>query len=143
MIKVKIINNSPNQLPEYKTDGSSGMDIRACINDPVMLFPRETRLIPSGIRVDLPDGYEIQIRPRSGLSLKGITAELGTIDNDYHGDIGIILNNRSNEPFRLEAGMRIAQMIFAKVERVELEEVSSFDRTTARDTSGYGSTGLD
>ncbi len=131
-------------VPEYKTEGAAGMDIMAAINKPVTLKPMERALIPSGIKIELPHGYEAQIRPRSGLSIKsGITLIncVGTIDEDYRGEVCIGLVNLSNEDFTIERGDRIAQMVIAPVIRAEIcvaDELS----TTVRGAGGFGSTGV-
>lgn len=141
---VKVINESQNQLPAYQTPGAAGMDLRADITSPVTLQPLERRLITTGIRIQLPEGYEAQIRPRSGLALKhGITVlnTPGTIDADYRGLIGVVLINLGSEPFTIEPGERIAQMIFAKYERAELVEVESLDETE-RGEGGFSHTGM-
>ena len=126
-MKVKIINHSDNPLPGYSTDRSSGMDLRANIQEGVSLKPLERTLVPTGLYIELPEGYEAQIRPRSGLTLKkGITVlnTPGTIDSDYRGEIGIILINLSNEHVTITPGERICQMVIARVEKVELELTS-------------------
>lgn len=131
-------------IPEYKTEGAAGMDITAAINEPVTLKPMERALIPSGIKIELPHGYEAQIRPRSGLSIKsGITLIncVGTIDEDYRGEVCIGLINLSNEDFTIKRGDRIAQMVIAPVIQAEIcvaDELS----TTARGAGGFGSTGV-
>ena len=140
---VKVINESQNELPAYQTPGAAGMDLRANINYPVTLQPLERRLIPTGIRIQLPDGYEAQIRPRSGMALKrGLTVlnTPGTIDSDYRGEIGIILINLSTEDVNIEPGERIAQMVFAKCEHAYLVEVETLD-DTERGECGFNHTG--
>ena len=140
---VKVINESQNELPAYQTPGAAGMDLRANINYPVTLQPLERRLIPTGIRIQLPDGYEAQIRPRSGMALKrGLTVlnTPGTIDSDYRGEIGIILINLSTEDVNIEPGERIAQMVFSKCEHAELVEVETLD-DTERGEGGFNHTG--
>lgn len=130
-------------LPEYQTGQSAAMDVAAALDAPVVVQPHERMVIPTGFALGLPEGYEAQIRARSGLSLKhGITMAngVGTIDADYRGEVGVIVANISNEPFTIEPGMRIAQMLVAPVEQVTWEEVSSLDETT-RGKGGYGSTG--
>ena len=142
-IKIKIVNTSANSLPQYATKGSSGMDIRASLDIPVTLQPLERTLIPTGLFVEVPDGYEIQIRPRSGLAIKqGITClnSPGTIDSDYRGEIKIILINLSSEEQVINEGDRIAQMIIQKTERAEFEQVE-FLNETERATGGFGHTG--
>ena len=146
MVKVGIVNKSNNELPKYATIGSSGMDIRANIGEPIILKPFERRLIPTGIYVDLPEGYEIQVRPRSGLALKyGITVlnTPGTVDSGYRNEIGVILVNLSPNPFTIYHGDRIAQLVLARVERItEFQEVDSFEGETSRNLDGYGSSGV-
>ena len=143
MQKIKIINQSDNPLPHYATTGSSGMDLRAFLNGTVTLQPLERTLIPTGLFIELPQGYEAQIRPRSGLAIKqGITClnTPGTIDADYRGEIKIILINLSNEIQSVQNGDRIAQMVIQKVEQVEWE-LSSEIEETERSAGGFGSTG--
>jgi dUTP pyrophosphatase len=142
-IKIKIVNTSANPLPQYATKGSSGMDIRASLEIPVRLQPLERTLIPTGLFVEIPNGYEIQIRPRSGLAIKqGITClnTPGTIDSDYRGEIKIILINLSSEEQVISHGDRIAQMIIQKTERAEFEQVE-FLNETKRAAGGFGHTG--
>jgi len=142
-IQIKIINTSSNPLPQYATKGSSGMDIRASLNIPVTLQPMERILIPTGLFVEIPTGYEIQVRPRSGLAIKqGITClnTPGTIDSDYRGEIKIILINLSTEEQVINHGDRIAQMIIQKIERAELESVEILNETE-RAEGGFGHTG--
>ena len=142
-IEVKIINHSSNPLPSYATAGSSGMDIRASLDIPVTLQPLERTLIPTGLFVEIPNGYEIQIRPRSGLAIKqGITClnSPGTIDSDYRGEIKIILINLSSEEQVIIHGDRIAQMIIQKTERAKFEQVEFLDETE-RAAGGFGHTG--
>ena len=143
-MKVKIINKSHHQLPAYATLQSAGMDLRANLEEPVTLKPLERKLIPTGLFMALPDGYEAQVRPRSGLALKkGITVlnSPGTIDADYRGEIGVILVNLSNQDFVVEDGERIAQMVIARYEQAEWELVESLDETE-RGTGGFGHTGV-
>ena len=143
MTTVKIINKGKQQLPAYATKQSAGMDLRANIDEAIELKPLERRLVPTGLYMALPEGYEAQVRPRSGLALKhGITVlnTPGTIDADYRGEVGVVLVNLSNEPFSIEPGERIAQMVIAKYEQVELEEVEILDETE-RGTGGYGHSG--
>jgi|TARA_B100000787_G_C16109525_1_gene257434 dUTP pyrophosphatase len=140
---VKIINNSSNTLPNYETLLSAGMDIRAFIENPVTIKPLERLLIKTGLQIELQKGYEAQVRPRSGLSLKkGITVlnSPGTIDADYRGEIGVILINLSNENFDILSGDRIAQLVISKHERIEWELSKSIDKTKRGD-KGFGSTG--
>jgi len=144
MLKVRIINKSKHPLPKYQTPLSAGMDLVANLDAPVTLMPLERQLIPTGLYIALPDGYEAQIRPRSGLALKhGITVlnSPGTIDADYRGEIKVILINLSNTQFVINDGERIAQMIIAKHEVVEWEAVEELDETF-RGEGGFGSTGI-
>ncbi len=143
MVKVKIVNKGRQQLPAYATSQSAGMDLRANIEEPIELQPLERRLIPTGLFMALPDGYEAQVRPRSGLALKhGITVlnTPGTIDADYRGEVGVVLVNLSNTSFTIEPGERIAQMVIAKYEQATLEEVEILDETE-RGAGGYGHSG--
>ena len=143
MVEVKILNTSNNPLPGYATNGSAGMDIRANLHQPLELKPLERTLVPTGLSVEIPHGYEAQVRPRSGLAIKhGITClnTPGTIDSDYRGEIKIILINLSAESQIINNGDRIAQMIFQKVERAILVEVESLSKTE-RSSGGFGSTG--
>jgi len=142
-INIKIVNTSANPLPQYATKGSSGLDIRASLDIPVTLQPLERTLIPTGLFVEIPNGYEIQIRPRSGLAIKqGITClnSPGTIDSDYRGEIKIILINLSSEEQVIIHGDRIAQMIIQKTERAKFEQVE-FLNETERAAGGFGHTG--
>ena len=142
-VSVKIVNKSHHALPSYSTLFSAGMDIRANLSEPVTLAPMERRLISTGLFIALPEGYEAQIRPRSGLSLKhGITIpnSPGTIDADYRGEICIILINFSAEEFTIEDGERIAQMVIARHEQAEWQEVEVLDETE-RGAGGFGHTG--
>lgn len=142
-IKVKIINQSPNALPEYATEGSAGMDIRANLSAPITLKPLERTLVPTGLFMELPLGYEAQIRPRSGLAAKqGITClnTPGTIDSDYRGEIKVILINLSNEEQVLNHGDRIAQMVVSPVVQIGWEAVQEIG-VTARNAGGFGHTG--
>ncbi len=143
MVKVKIVNKGRQQLPAYATSQSAGMDLRADIESPIELQPLERHLIPTGLYMALPEGYEAQVRPRSGLALKhGITVlnTPGTIDADYRGEVGVVLVNLSNTPFTIEPGERIAQMVIAKYEQASLEEVEVLDETE-RGAGGYGHSG--
>ena len=143
MTTVKVINKGKQQLPAYATKQSAGMDLRANIEEAFVLKPLERRLVPTGLYMALPEGYEAQVRPRSGLALKhGITVlnTPGTIDADYRGEVGVVLVNLSNEPFSIEPGERIAQMVIAKYEQMELEEVEILDETE-RGAGGYGHSG--
>jgi dUTP pyrophosphatase len=143
ILEVKIINTSTNPLPEYATQGASGMDIRAFLSEPISLLPFERKLVPTGIFIELPSGYEAQIRPRSGLANKqGITClnTPGTIDADYRGEIKIILINLSGEKQIIYPGDRIAQLVIQKVERVNWNEVTQIEETKRND-GGFGHTG--
>ncbi len=140
---VKIINQSQNPLPAYETDGSAGMDLRADISASITLKPLDRTLVPTGLFIELPLGYEAQVRPRSGLAAKrGLTClnSPGTIDSDYRGEIKVILVNLSNETQMIEPAERIAQMVIAKHERVTLQEVEVLN-DTSRGAGGFGSTG--
>ena len=142
-IRIKIVNTSANPLPQYATKGSSGLDVRASLNIPLTLKSLERSLIPTGLFVEIPTGYEIQIRPRSGLAIKqGITClnSPGTIDSDYRGEIKIILINLSSEEQVINPGDRIVQMIIQRTERAEFEQVE-FLNETERATGGFGHTG--
>ena len=145
MTKIRIINRGSQQLPAYATPQSAGMDLRANIEDPITLRPLERRIVPTGLYIALPEGYEAQVRPRSGLALKhGITVlnSPGTIDSDYRGEIGVLLINLSDTPFVINAGERIAQMVVARHEQAELLEVEELD-DTERGAGGYGHTGVE
>ena len=142
-MNIKIINKSNNNLPEYETLHSAGMDLRANINKDITLNPLERVLVPTGLYIELPVGFEAQIRPRSGLALKnGITVlnSPGTIDSDYRGEIGVILINLSNEEFIINDGERIAQMVISKHEHINLTEVNILC-DTERGEGGFGNTG--
>lgn len=142
-MEVKIVNKSNHQLPSYATAGSAGMDLKANTDVPVSLKPMERWLFPTGIYIQLPDGYEAQIRPRSGLAAKyGITVTncIGTIDSDYTGEIKVSLINLSTDTVVIYPGDRIAQMVVAKYEKVTWEEVAALDETERGD-GGFGSTG--
>ena len=142
-VHIKIVNTSSNPLPQYATTGSSGMDIRAALDIPLTLSPLQRTLVPTGLFVEIPTGYEIQVRPRSGLAIKhGITClnTPGTIDSDYRGEIKIILINLSSEEQVINPGDRIAQMIVQKVERAEFEQVEILNETVRAD-GGFGHTG--
>ncbi|MEE0670594.1 MULTISPECIES: dUTP diphosphatase [Prevotella] len=144
MVKIKIVNRGSQQLPAYATPESAGMDLRANITEPIVLHPLERRIIPTGLYIALPPGYEAQVRPRSGLAFKhGITVlnSPGTIDSDYRGELGVLLVNLSNEDFTVEAGERIAQMVIARHEQGEFVEVEELD-DTERGAGGYGHTGV-
>ncbi len=141
---VKLINRSKNQLPAYETPASAGVDLRADIDQSIVLKPLERVVVKTGLFIELPIGYEAQVRPRSGLAAKhGITVlnSPGTIDADYRGEIGVILVNLSNTDFEIKNGDRIAQMVIAKHERVRFTEVDELTGTT-RGTGGFGSTGV-
>lgn len=141
-VEVKVINKSAHRLPEYKTLMSAGMDLKANITEMWKLNPGERVMVPTGLYIELPEGYEAQIRPRSGLSLKdGIVAILGTIDADYRGEVGVILANISNQPYSINPGDRLAQMVVSEVSRVKWNEVSELNKTE-RGTGGFGSTGI-
>jgi dUTP pyrophosphatase len=143
-MKVKVLNHSKNDLPKYETLLSAGMDVRANLTESVCLNPLERKLIPTGIFLEIPAGFECQVRPRSGLAFKnGITVlnSPGTIDADYRGEVGVILINLSNEVFVIENGERIAQLVFSKVEQIEFELVEALSETD-RGTGGFGSTGV-
>ncbi len=144
-IKIKRLHGEMDlPLPVYKSEGSSGMDIRAHVKEPVVLKPGEKRLIPTGLAVSIPPGYEAQIRPRSGLAFHygiGMVNSPGTIDSDYRGEIGIILINWGAEPFTIKKGDRIAQMIITKVYRADLVETDDLD-ATSRGQGGFGHTGV-
>ena len=145
MTKVRIINSSHHPMPYYATEHSAGMDVRANLESPVTLAPMQRVLVPTGLRIALPHGYECQIRPRSGLALKhGITVANapGTIDADYRGEIGVILINLSSEPFVINDGERICQMVIAPYSRVEWEPAESLD-ATERGEGGFGHTGVE
>ena len=142
-MKVKIVNKSHHALPEYKTEGSAGMDIRAFLSESIELKPLERKLIPTGLYLELPENHEAQIRPRSGLALKkGISVlnSPGTVDADYRGEVGVILVNLSNENFTVEDGERIAQMVIKPVSQYEWESVEVLE-TSERGAGGFGSTG--
>lgn len=144
LLKVRIINNSNNPLPAYATTGSSGMDLRANLTSPMTLAPLERAMVPTGIFLEIPGGYEAQVRPRSGLAIKqGLTClnSPGTIDADYRGELKVILINLSADPQVIEHGDRIAQMVFQKVELVDLELTSTIS-TTERNAGGFGHTGI-
>lgn len=143
-MKVKIINHSHHALPQYATEQSAGVDLRANLNSPVELRPMERCLVPTGLFISLPKGYEAQVRPRSGLAIKrGITVlnSPGTIDADYRGEICVILINLSAEPFVIEDGERIAQMVIARHEQAEWEQVEVLDETE-RGAGGFGHSGV-
>ncbi|MDE5954613.1 MAG: dUTP diphosphatase [Duncaniella sp.] len=143
-MKVKIINDSSNPLPAYETPSSAGMDVRARLESPVTLKPLQRALIPTGLRIQLPQGYECQVRPRSGLALKhgiSLVNTPGTIDADYRGEIGIIVINLSDEPYTITNGERIAQLVIKEYVNVTWEQVDRIDETTRGD-GGFGHTGV-
>jgi len=142
-MKIKVHYSGKHALPQFETTQSAGMDLRANIDVPVVLQPGDSTLIPTGIKMALPDGYEAQIRPRSGLAYKhGITVlnSPGTIDADYRGDVGVLLINHGQKAFTIEDGMRVAQMVVAQYSQFEWESVEDLDET-ARGAGGFGSTG--
>ncbi len=142
-VTVRIINQSTHPLPAYATDGAAGMDLRAFLEQPVVLQPMERSLVPTGLFIELPDGFEALVRPRSGLALKqGITClnSPGTVDADYRGEIKVILINLSKEEQVINNGDRIAQMVVGKVERVQWEAVNEIS-VTSRNEGGFGHTG--
>ena len=142
-MKVQIINKSKHELPQYATTSSAGMDLRANLDEPIVMKPLERCLVPTGLYIALPEGYEAQVRPRSGLAIKkGVTVlnSPGTVDADYRGEIRIILVNLSAENFVIEDGERIAQMVIARHEQVGWEEVETLDETE-RGAGGFGHTG--
>ena len=144
MIQIKVVNKGHQQLPAYATPQSAGMDLRANIDEPITLHPLERRLIPTGLHIGLPEGYEAQVRPRSGLALKhGLTVlnTPGTIDADYRGEIGVVLVNLSKEDFVINDGERIAQMVIARHEQADFVVVEELDQTE-RGEGGYGHTGV-
>ena len=144
MLKIEVVNKGHQPLPQYATAQSAGMDLRANLDTPVILRPMERRLIPTGLHIALPEGYEAQVRPRSGLALKkGITVlnSPGTIDADYRGEVGVLLINLSNEDFVVNDGERIAQMVIARHEKSEFVPVEILSETE-RGEGGYGHTGV-
>lgn len=143
-MKIKVINKSKHELPEYKTAFSAGMDLRANLEASVLLKPLERKIIPTGLYIEIPPGYEGQIRPRSGLAIKhgiGCPNSPGTIDADYRGELGVILVNLSKEDFTINDGERIAQLVIAKHETIVWKEVEELSETV-RGTGGYGSSGI-
>ena len=143
-MKIKIVNKSRHPLPEYATLFAAGMDLRANLEEPITLKPLERSLVPTGLYIQLPEGYEAQIRPRSGLAIKhgiSIVNAPGTIDADYRGEVQIILANLGGEPFTITRGMRIAQMVVAAYSRVSWQSVETLSQTE-RGSGGFGSTGL-
>lgn len=144
MLKIKVINKGHQPLPQYATPQSAGMDLRANLEEPIVLHPMERRLIPTGLYIALPEGFEAQVRPRSGLALKrGITVlnAPGTIDADYRGEVGVLLINLSQEDFVVNDGERVAQMVVARHEQVDFQVVAELDETE-RGAGGYGHTGV-
>lgn len=144
MLKVKIINKSHHPMPAYATPGSAGMDVRAFLKESVTLGPLERALIPTGLYMQLPQGYECQLRPRSGLAIKhgiSLVNTPGTVDCDYRGEIGVIVINLSKEPFEIKDGERICQMVITRYERVEWEAVERIDRTERGD-GAFGHSGV-
>ena len=130
-------------LPQYQTDGASGMDLHACLDEPINLEPMGRRMIPTGLIVEIPNGFEAQVRARSGLSIKhgiAVVNGVGTIDSDYRGEVSVLIINLSNEPFTIEPSMRIAQMVIAKYEKIQWQAVDELG-STERGEGGYGSTG--
>lgn len=143
-MKVQIINRSKHELPSYATPLSAGMDLRANLDEPMVLEPLQRALVPTGLYIALPEGYEAQVRPRSGLAIKkGVTVlnSPGTIDADYRGEVCVILVNLSNEPFTILDGERIAQMVIARHEQIDWESVEVLD-ATQRGEGGFGHTGV-
>jgi len=143
-MKIKVVNRGRQPLPQYATSQSAGMDLRANLSEPIVLHPMERRLIPTGLYIALPEGFEAQVRPRSGLALKhGLTVlnAPGTIDADYRGEVGVVLINLSQEDFVINDGERIAQMVIARHELAEFELVEELDETE-RGAGGYGHTGV-
>lgn len=144
MLNIKVVNTGHQPLPAYATHQSAGLDLRANLSEPIVLHPLERALVPTGLHIVLPDGYEAQVRPRSGLALKhGITVlnTPGTIDADYRGELKVLLVNFSNDDFVVNDGERIAQMVVARYEQVQFETVSVLDETE-RGEGGYGHTGV-
>jgi len=144
MVKIQVVNRGHQQLPAYATAQSAGMDLRANLAEPIVLHPLERRLIPTGLHIALPEGYEAQVRPRSGLALKhGLTVlnSPGTIDADYRGEIGVVLVNLSQDDFVVNDGERIAQLVISRYEQATLVTVDTLDETE-RGEGGYGHTGV-
>ena len=143
-MKVEVVNLSSHELPKYSTNESAGLDLRAELQSPIVLEPGQRSLIPTGLKIALPTGYEAQVRPRSGLAFKhGITVlnSPGTIDADYRGDVGVILINHGSDSFTIENGERIAQLIIAKFVQIDWDEVLDLS-STLRGEGGFGSTGV-
>lgn len=140
---IKIVNKSINELPTYAKPGDSGVDVRANVDDPILLEPLDRVVVPTGIYVDIPEGYEIQVRPRSGVSARtGMMVVLGTIDSGYTGEIKVIIINLSNTRNIINPQDKIAQLVCAKVEKMEFTEVFSIDKQTERGNGGFGHTGM-
>jgi dUTP pyrophosphatase len=143
-MNIRIINKSKNNLPAYETLHAAGMDLRAELEEQIVLKPMERKLIPTGLFIELPEGFEAQIRPRSGLAFKhgiGIVNSPGTIDADYRGEIKVLLINYGEQPFEINTGDRVAQMVVARHEKVNWEQVDNLNETT-RGAGGYGHTGV-
>ena len=143
MTHVKIINNSPYPIPEYKTDHAAGVDLQAILDNPLTLKPLERKLIHTGLFLEIPEGFEAQVRPRSGLALKkglSVLNSPGTIDADYRGEVGVILVNLSNNEVTIEPGERVAQLVFARYEMVKFTQTDTLS-DTSRGSGGFGSTG--
>ena len=143
-MNIRIINKSKNALPAYETAHAAGMDLRADVDETISLKPMERKLVPTGLHIELPEGFEAQVRPRSGLAFKhgiGIVNSPGTIDSDYRGEVKVLLVNLSDQIFEINAGDRIAQMIVAKHEKVNWQQVDELNETT-RGVGGYGHTGV-
>lgn len=143
-MKVKVINRSDNALPAYETTASAGMDVRAANEEEIVLKPMERKLIPTGLFLEIPEGYECQVRSRSGLALKSGISVLnapGTVDADYRGEVGVILINLSQEDFTVKKGDRVAQLVFARYEQAKWEESESLS-DSSRGAGGFGSTGV-
>ncbi|MEO6633962.1 MAG: dUTP diphosphatase [Mucilaginibacter sp.] len=143
-MNIRIINRSKNSLPAYETLHAAGMDLRAELDEQIVLKPMERKLVPTGLFIELPEGFEAQIRPRSGLAFKhgiGIVNSPGTIDADYRGEIKVLLINYGDQPFEINTGDRVAQMVVARHEKVNWEQVDSLNETT-RGAGGYGHTGV-
>ena len=142
-MRVKIVNLSDNPLPAYATEGSAGMDLRAFLSEDIVIKPLQRVMVPTGLYISLPQGYEAQVRPRSGLAAKsGVTVlnTPGTVDSDYRGELKVILINLSSEDFTVKSGDRIAQMVISRHEKAEFEETAALDETE-RGSGGFGSTG--
>jgi len=143
-MNIRIINKSKNSLPAYETLHAAGMDLRAELEEQIVLKPMERKLVPTGLFIELPEGFEAQIRPRSGLAFKhgiGIVNSPGTIDADYRGEVKVLLINYGDQPFEINTGDRVAQMVVARHEKVNWEQVDSLNETT-RGAGGYGHTGV-